>query len=66
VTVQVFKTMTPAEAWLAAGVKPEFSSSWRIAVASASVARHPKFSTEKVAMTYWRAAGTARVNYISE
>ncbi len=35
-----------------ARVSPEFSSSWRMAAASASVARQPKFSIENVAMVF--------------
>src|ERR1019366_10775240 len=50
VTVQVFRTTKSAEVCSATTVKPSASSSRRMAVASASVARHPKFSMEKVAI----------------
>ena len=49
----------------AASVNPEFSSSWRIAAASASVARQPKFSMENVAMMF-EPDGAARGNYNSD
>src|SRR5580704_9904407 len=59
VTVQVFRTTTSAEKCSLAGVRPSASSARRMAEASASVARQPKFSMKKVGIDpdCWLKAG---------
>src|ERR1019366_10343223 len=66
VTVQVFNTTTSAEACSPDCVRPPARSSRRSAAASASVARQPKFSMEKVAMWLGVVSKMKRGDYSSE